>query len=73
MTGMMTVMSMVPMIVLPMILNQVRLKSLRLPPTKPNVSGLVVMFALTRKRRIAVLRNCIQKTTFVVRSNLCVS
>ena len=73
MAGMIMLRIIVPMIVLPMILNHVRLKSLRLPPTSPNVSGLVVMFALTRNRRIAVFKNCTQKTTLVVRSNLFVS
>ena len=71
--GMMQEMIMVPIMVFPINLNQVRLKSRKLPPTRPNVIGLWVMFALTRKSRMAVLMNCIQKMTFVVRKRRRVS
>ena len=59
--GIIELIIMVPTMVLPINMNQVRLKSCRLPPTRPKVLGLYVIFALTITSKIAVLKNCIQK------------
>lgn len=55
--GIKEVIIMVPTIVLPIILNQVPLKSRRDPPTRPYVTGLIVIFAVTTNSRMDVLMN----------------